>query len=239
MKIKVRCEKNYIFTPDSGTHDGICLFCIPPPNPKPLGVTKRNLALKVWNLCSSQQNKISYSPPAPMCKTWSRSGWRGGLWWIINKQTNKQKTGESKSGITLIWARSQSVARGAHHSAAQEERRATPISTAAPGSVSLADVSWLPRLSALSLSLSAAPDTAPWKNAALCAAKDRNQPIQRIHRQKHQEGEYRHPPTLCVSSFSLHISRCGVCSSAASPVESCSGCFKLQCPWKVDPGRRF
>lgn len=62
---------------------------------------------------------------------------------------------------------------------------AAPITTAVPGSISLADVSWLPWLSPLS----APPDTAQSKNAALCAAKDRNQPLQQLQRQKHQEGK--------------------------------------------------
>lgn len=61
--------------------------------------------------------------------------------------------------------------------------RATPITTAAPGWVSLADVSWLPWLSAPPLLRTQRRG----ENAALCATKDRNQPVQRLHRQKQQQ----------------------------------------------------
>lgn len=105
---------------------------------------------------------------------------------------------------------------------------AAPITTAVPGSVSLADVSWLPWLSPLS----APPDTAPSENAALCAAKDRNQPLQQLQRQTQQEGKYRHGCLLLprLSQSKSFLFRCGV---RALPLRfKAARLFKLQCPWK-------
>lgn len=74
--------------------------------------------------------------------------------------------------------------------------RATPIPAAAPDSVSLPDVSWV----------STPVDTTARKNAALCAAKDGNQRVQRLHRQKQQKGKQPHPLHPPPSALSLLLS---------------------------------
>lgn len=76
--------------------------------------------------------------------------------------------------------------------------------------------------SALRSSLSAPPDTAPRKNAAL-RAKDRNQPTQRLHRQKQQEGEYSSLFPTSKSSMRLFV-------RAPPPQFEAARLFKLQCP---------
>lgn len=118
-------------------------------------------------------------------------------WWVLVFNSSIPWEEEVRSNTharTHTRRRFSSVAVSVVHESAG--KRATPITTAVPGWISLADVSWLPWLSAL-----APPDTAPRKNAALCAAKDRNQPLQRLPQQKQQEGKGGRRSLLLTPSF--------------------------------------
>lgn len=89
--------------------------------------------------------------------------------------------------------------------------------------------------SALRSALSAPPDTAPRKNAAL-RAKDRNQPTQRLHRQKQQEGEYRYrSPLLTLSPLEVTF-QCGCLFELRRLSFMLLGCLSCSVLEKWTPG---